>query len=439
MKKDISVFGAGIAGVSTAIGLKKLGFEVTIFYKKRAFLSFEGFSQKTKDGLLQMGCKNAASLLGIKSLRNANWGEAQSGVNYEYVISRKIMDEALLKDAKEFGIKLLEVTIIGKQKKKGDKLIFSYKKKLQIFEKTTDFVVDARGRFTPFKDEYINGPKSFSLLQELKVNRDIEPKTSIDSVEDGWIWQAYLGEGKGYIQFTCDEEIANDVKTFSDVQELIKKQSFDDWVLEGSNLVNSLVKRDAYCKIHKEVVSDNYLLVGDSASSIDPLSGNGAFQALSMSSVAPYVINTIFNLSKNSEVAKKFYRKRVEFIFNKFSNVGKDFYKLEKRYPTSFWQKRQNWPNNLEKAKVPRVEKEAILKDSFIYEHEVIITDENPMGVWLYNNFDVVELAKFCLKNKKEEALEYFEKFCSENKILDNNIHTLKNWLLKQKIISPEA
>ena len=61
------------------------------------------------------------------------------------------------------------------------------------------------------------------------------------------------------------------------------------------------------------------MLIGDSASSIDPLSGNGAFQAMSMSSIAPYVINTILNKSEvEQKVAIDFYKSRVQFIFDKF-------------------------------------------------------------------------------------------------------------------------
>ncbi len=139
------------------------------------------------------------------------------------------------------------------------------------------------------------------------------------------------------------------------------------------------------------------------------MSGNGAFQALSMASVAPYVINTILNFPQNSETAKSFYKKRVEFIFNKFSKVGKEFYNLESRYKTNFWQKRQTWPKDeKELKKVPRIEEEGILKDKFIYPNEVVITENNPMGVWLFNNIDVVDLSKYCLENNRDKALKYF-------------------------------
>lgn len=438
--KKIFVLGGGIAGVTTAMGLKKLGFDVTIFYKKRAFSAYEGFSQKTKEGLLLNACKNASNLLEKQSLRNANWGETQNKVNYEFVVSRVLLDEALILDAKEFKIKCIKASVVKNTKFLEKKAVILYKKDSITFEAEADFIVDARGRFTPFKDEYINGPKSFSLLQELEMPNAVQSKTSIDSVEDGWIWQAYIGEKKGYIQFTCDEEAANKISNFQQMLEYINKQSLNLWSLKGSKPVKKLVKRDSFCKIHKTIVSDKFLLVGDSASSIDPLSGNGAFQALSMASVAPYVINTILNFPQNSETAKSFYKKRVEFIFNKFSKVGKEFYNLESRYKTKFWQKRQTWPKDeKELKKVPRIEEEGILKDKFIYPNEVVITKNNPMGVWLFNNIDVVDLSKYCLENNRDKALKYFEEFCIKNSLIDKNINILKKWLFSQKLLQFEV
>ena len=86
--KRILVLGAGIAGVTTAIGLKKLGFHVTIFYKPRPFISYEGFSEKTKQGLVSSSCINASKLLVDQSVRNSNWASNSKNVNYEYVVCR---------------------------------------------------------------------------------------------------------------------------------------------------------------------------------------------------------------------------------------------------------------------------------------------------------------------------------------------------------------
>lgn len=436
--KRVIVLGAGIAGVTTAIGLKKLGFDVIIFYKPRPFTSYEGFSEKTKQGLVSFSCINASKLLVEQSIRNSNWASNSKNVNYEYVVNRSNLDSALLEDAKENDVELNEVTVIGAVDSSCEKPKITYKKDDEKIEISADFIVDARGRFTPFKDEYICGPKSFSLLQELQIDDFNQNRTSIDSTQDGWIWQAYVGDKKGYIQFTCDESLATKINDYEQLLEILKEQKADFWSLNNSKPVGKIVKRDSYCKIHKTIINNKMILIGDSASSIDPLSGNGAFQAMSMSSIAPYVINTILNKSEvEQKVAIDFYKNRVQFIFDKFSNVGKEFYTLEKRYHSDFWQKRQSWPKQKikEKETLPRIENRAIVTEQYILAQDVIITKDNPMGVWCYGNIEVVELAKYCLENEFEKSLDYFDIYCKEKKISMELYNSLKRWFISQEIL----
>lgn len=419
--KKIAVLGAGIAGVTTAIGLKKLGFEVSIYYKKRAFTAYEGFSEKTKDGLKMIGCLNASKSLNTKSTRNSNWANISKSVNYEYVVCRDDLDNALIQDAKEYGVKLIEKSITGEIEELQDLL-------------GVEFIVDARGRFTPFKNEYNYGPKSFSILQELEIPILGENKTSIDSIKDGWVWQAYVGKGKAYLQFSCDEKITKKIKSFDDVLKYLENQDLDLWTLKNYKTKNKIIKRDSYSKVHKTIVNEKMILVGDSASSIDPLSGNGAFQAMSMSIIAPYVVNTILNKQENKQVAIDFYKKRVNYIFDKFSKVGKDFYTMETRFKSKFWEERQSWPNMIkDDFKDVKIEQGAIVKKDFIEPKDVLITQDNPLGIYFLGDIEIVQLAKYCLENSKEKSIVYFNKY-TEN--LDENFAKMLNlWLQRYKLL----
>ncbi len=436
--KNIIIIGAGIAGCTSAIGLKKLGFDVTVIYKNRPFIAYEGFSEKTKEGLVSQGCINASKLLDKQSLRNSNWASSSNQVNYEYVVCRKDLDEALLNDVKEKDIKTIEAKVLGTVNYDEDKAKIIYKINENKLELSANFIVDARGRFTPFKDEYICGPKNVSLLQELEILDIDENKTSIDSVKDGWVWQAYVGDKKGYIQFSCDEVFANKVKTFDDLLKILNNQDRNFWSLENSTPIGKIVKRDSYSKIHKEIINTKMILIGDSASSIDPLSGNGAFQAMSMSSIAPYVVNTILNKNDiEQKVAIDFYKSRVQFIFDKFSLVGKEFYLLEKRYISNFWQKRQSWPIKKQKnlEQLPRIEIRAVVNKYFVSSQDVVITKDNPMGACYFGNINIVDLAKYCLFNEVEKSLNYFEFFCKEKNISIGLNNSLKRWLIQQDIL----
>lgn len=438
--KKVLVLGAGIAGCTTAIGLKKLGFDVTIIYKDRPFRAYEGFSSKTKEGLISQGCINASKLLVEQSLRNSNWATKSNKVNYEFVVNRRALDEALLKDVGENDIKIVEAKVVGSIDTSELKPKVNYKIDEDKYELIADFIVDARGRFTPFKDEYITGPKSYSLLQELELENVKENKTSIDSVKDGWIWQAYVGGKRGYIQFSCDEELANKVTSFEDMLKILQEQDIKLWSLNNYKVVGKIVKRDSYCKVHKEIINNKMMLVGDSASSVDPLSGNGAFQAMSMSSIAPFVVNTILNTDENGQkVAIDFYKNRVEFIFEKFTKIGKEFYLLENRFNTSFWQQRQSWPQNKDEdnkaLKLPRIEKRAVVRDGYVLQSDVVITKENPLGACYFGNVEIINLVKYCLNNKFEDSLDYFDVFSKEKKLSMEFYTSLKKWLIAQDIL----
>ena len=219
---------------------------------------------------------------------------------------------------------------------------------------------------------------------------------------------------------------------------ILQEQDIKLWSLNNYKVVGKLVKRDSFCKIHKEIINNKMILVGDSASSVDPLSGNGAFQAMSMSSIAPYVINTILNKSEvEQKVAIDFYKSRVEFIFDKFTKIGKEFYLLEKRFDTIFWQKRQTWPQNKDKLEnqIPRIEKKAVVKNGFVNQSEVIITKENPFGACYFGNIEIIDLAKYCLKNKFEDSLEYFDVFSKEKNLSMEFYNSLKKWFISQEIL----
>ncbi|MGE0052184.1 MAG: hypothetical protein AB7S49_11740, partial [Arcobacter sp.] len=163
------------------------------------------------------------------------------------------------------------------------------------------------------------------------------------------------------------------------------------------------------------------------------------FQAMSMSSIAPFVINTILNKDEiEQKVAIDFYKSRVEFIFDKFTKVGKEFYLLEKRFNSNFWQKRQSWPeekNNDASINLPKIEKRAVVKDGFINSSEVVITKDNPLGACYFGNVEIIQLAKYCLENSFEESLDYFDIFCKEKMISMKLYNSLKRWFISQEIL----
>ena len=88
-----------------------------------------------------------------------------------------------------------------------------------------------------------------------------------------------------------------------------------------------------------------------------------------------------------------------------------------------------------EKENLPRIEKRAIVTEQYVLAQDVIITKDNPMGVWCYGNIEVVELAKYCLENKFEKSLDYFDIFCKEREIPMELYNSMKRWFISQEIL----
>ena len=83
-----------------------------------------------------------------------------------------------------------------------------------------------------------------------------------------------------------------------------------------------------------------------------------------------------------------FYRDRVELLFYRFARTGRDFYRSEARWShETFWQDRQAWPDNeplhVENDEVIGRAIRPVINNGFIEEKDVVITRDQPLGVWL--------------------------------------------------------
>jgi flavin-dependent dehydrogenase len=149
--------------------------------------------------------------------------------------------------------------------------------------------------------------------------------------------------------------------------------------------------------------------VGDAAMAVDPLSGNGIFQSLSSALQAPAVINTLLHKPERAALAKRFHQQRVEQLFLRFARIGRDFYADEQRWSDQpFWQARQQWPDaEVAHAEADfaalRIERAPVLCDGFVDEAEVVITADQPLGIW---HVQGVELAPLVRRLKQGEPAE---------------------------------
>jgi hypothetical protein len=143
---------------------------------------------------------------------------------------------------------------------------------------------------------------------------------------------------------------------------------------------------------------DNWIRVGDAAMAVDPLSGNGIFQALSSALQAPAVVNTLIRHPERAVLAKQFHEARIEGLFYRFARIGRDFYAQESRWPTNpFWQGRSQWPDQVPLHLDVTPEQVStgvrpVVQDGLIREAQVVMTPDQPLGIWHLHGLELAPL-----------------------------------------------
>lgn len=424
VKNPIVILGGGPSGVVCAIGLKKLGFNVILISKKRPFDALEGFSHRTIEGFKKAGCAYALETIKYKAKREATWNNITYDKNFEFIVERKLFDEALLQDAKSYGVKVI---------KGAGQIINERLSTIKVMKRNTiikaSFIVDARGRMSPRNSQKKSKETVSYLIKYSKKNDTC--KTSLHTSEEGWIWRATYGTNSNYLQLTTTSGNSR-----AKIEEIMNHE-------ERININNThkIITREATSYISKEIISKNILKIGDAACAVDPLSGSGVFQALSTALISPYVINTLlYGSNADKLAATSFFKDRVNDIFFRYARMGREFYSLEKQFINKFWVQRSIWPdlkkyNKSSSLNEVSIKRKAILIEPFIKAHDVVITNNMPMGIWRLGRINLVNIVKKLLEVTKVERELVLKEETNNLNIFDKEKQLLYNWCKEHTLI----
>jgi hypothetical protein len=93
--------------------------------------------------------------------------------------------------------------------------------------------------------------------------------------------------------------------------------------------------------IVERVAGSNWLLIGDSASTLDPLSSQGIQKAITSALAANVVVQTILTRPDHTELAIEFYQEREETAYRSHIDSLARLYRRETRWiDQSFWKRR---------------------------------------------------------------------------------------------------
>ena len=93
----ILILGAGPAGAAVALGLRRLGYAVTLVSEWRRFAALEGVSQRVLEALRGAGLNHALANATLPSQRQVSWNGQQHAQNIEFLLDRPTFDRGLRK------------------------------------------------------------------------------------------------------------------------------------------------------------------------------------------------------------------------------------------------------------------------------------------------------------------------------------------------------
>ncbi|AKK01035.1 MULTISPECIES: flavin-dependent monooxygenase QhpG [Pseudomonas] len=424
----ILILGAGPAGAAVALGLRRLGYSVSLASEWRRFAALEGVSVRVLEALHSAGFHHALGDATLPSQREVAWNGQQHSQNIEYLLDRTTFDKGLREDLRLAGVELIDGRVLGiESSTDGHKVEVQGHGAIKA-----DFLVEARGRQAPSLGKGVRGPETVSLLNRWQ-GRPGATASAVESLKDGWVWMARRADGQCYWQWTLDVASA-DLPDKRDLLQYCLERRLDSVVAQAffgpqRQIDVQVLARSSTAILNPHVCSDHWIRVGDAAMAVDPLSGNGIFQSLSSALQAPTVINTLLCKPERSALAQRFHQQRVEQLFMRFARIGRDFYLDEQRWQDQpFWLARRQWPDavaahaeaNFDALKIERA---PVLCDGFVVEAQVVITPDQPLGAWQVHGVELAPLVQRLRSEPHEQVLAG---------LTESQGRGVRSWLLSQ-------
>lgn len=410
-KKRIAVLGAGPAGAAAALGLVRLGYQVTVISDWRRFNAIEGTSERVLQALRGIGLRRASEVAIPAPNRQVLWAGQHSLRNREWLLERPVFDRALRDDLHQVDIELVEARVLAVHQAHPEQLSLALDGAGDL---EVDFVVDARGRQAPQSAEAARGPETLSLLCRWRGPQG-EAASAAESLDSGWCWLARLPNGEQYWQWTLDARHtampARAQLAAWCAEQRAATRLAAAFFADDPGAAVELRARSSTCTLASDLCGSRSIRVGDAAMAVDPLSGNGIFQSLSSALQAPAVINTVLQYPADAPLAQAFHRRRVTELFYRFARLGRDFYaQVEAAPQQAFWRDRQRWPDQRQ-THVPvtrgavTIDWAPVVSGDRISRARVVITPDQPLGIWHLNGVELAPVVEALRERSWEQVL----------------------------------
>ena len=346
---DAVVIGAGPAGTCAALRLLRLGYRMAII-EQFDFPRFQ-IGESLSPGIWNIfQYLEAEHLLSrARYIRNIPariiWeqpaekrmsaSEREPGI----IVDRGQLDMELLALCRERGASVFQPAKLKYCKFAENEWCLEIKIKDRTHRIRTFFVFDARGRNgASMKDRIPTSPLSVGIWTHLPA-REFPKATLIEALEDGWLWGSPLPNGKFRMLAFVEPDSVKSVSVSKRLKSLFAKSAFFNTSthLKLPNYFACPVQSFWNANGWKE----NYIHLGESAFSIDPLSSTGVEKAMRFSLQSVIAFNTIMKKG-NWKIAENFYLEKLLNAVASHARWTQEFYSNSYIGNSPFWDARRN-------------------------------------------------------------------------------------------------
>ena len=390
LRKEIAILGAGPAAIATACALRRLGHEVLLIGVP-GNTAVEGVSERTLRLLREHGLAAAADSLGVPAERVGSWAGIDVAGNREYVVQRAELDRALFVDAAAIGVRICAERVI-----RYERLGATWRVHTKRDYVDCRVAVDARGRRAQRSPR--RGPALIAVCQRYSTPRTGRALTRLEAIPQGWCWLAADGRGMSWLQVTSGREPSLRLGLEEHMRRLVAMAPHVAADLSGAIAAGAPIARAATASLCTQLDDVGVIRAGDASIALDPLSGQGMYEALR--SVVAVTGAVRGYLSGSWDPIARFMAERSTELWQHSSRKAAHHYGQQvQKNPSPFWSEAAARYRAMQPVPpIPggvRIARRPVLNGARIELQRVVVTPQSPRGVWQVDAIDLPELLDF--------------------------------------------
>ena len=378
MSHDVLVVGAGPAGSVVAGRLAAAGARV-VLVGPPARMGWEGLSKRSVALLAEEGLDSSAGIIDAPLPRSGEWaGRPVEGL--EWLVERRALAEALRFRARAAGVDDRRDTLTSLEWERG-----KWRGGLRGGDRlAAPLAIEARGRRGPER----HGPLLLAVGRQFRRvgSAAVQPGTRIHAADFGWCWWAARGDAL-WVQVVGQPRSGRADPAMRPPAAWIAAAAAQipalAQALAGAMPDGDLVARPAHARLSLRPSGATRWCVGDAAFALDPLSGQGVYEALRGARLVATAVQSALR-GDDARPALRFVALRQEEAWAGGVRAAAAFYR-ENAGRGGFWPDTAAAYERLlppTATVAPRVERRPVLCDGLFQEREVIVTAQHPRGVW---------------------------------------------------------